>query len=161
EGRNLKIEYRWGQNDAARLPELVADLVRRQVAVIATLSTMSAARAAKALTTTIPIVFEAGSDPADAGLVASPLQPGGNVTGFPSMNSELASKQLGLLRELLPTSTHFAVFANPNNVNAKAVTEQAEATATATGLEVEIVAASTTAEIDAAFSSFAQKPPNA
>src|SRR5215471_10130376 len=108
EGRNVAIEFRWAQNDARRLPELAADLVRRRVAVIAAAGG-NAAGAAKALTSTIPIVFGSAFDPVEAGLVASLNRPGGNLTGVVSLIDEIERKQLGLLHELLPRATRFAV----------------------------------------------------
>src|SRR5215471_14575722 len=108
EGRNVAIEFRWAQNDARRLPELAADLVRRQVAVIVAAGG-NAAGAAKALTSTIPIVFGSAFDPVEAGLVASLNRPGGNLTGVVSLIDEIERKQLGLLHELLPRATRFAV----------------------------------------------------
>jgi putative tryptophan/tyrosine transport system substrate-binding protein len=107
EGRNLLIEFRWANNQIDRLPELVADLVRRRVSVIVTPASTPASLAAKAATTTIPIVFGIGTDPVQIGLVASFNQPGGNITGFSSMNWELGAKRLGLLHELLPRAARF------------------------------------------------------
>ena len=113
EGQNVAIEYRWADNVLDRLPELAGDLVRRQVAVIATPGSAAAALAAKAATTKIPIIFGIGTDAIQAGLVASLNRPGGNVTGVSYMQAELAAKQIGLLHELLPEATRFAVLVNP------------------------------------------------
>jgi len=115
EGRSLAIEYRWGQNEPARLPELAADLVRRRVAVIVTPGNISAALAAKAATATIPIVFSSGADPVQVGLVASLNRPGGNLTGISYMNVELGAKRLGILHELLPDAARFAVLVDPTS----------------------------------------------
>jgi len=117
EGRNVTVEYRWAENQLDRLPELTAELVRRGVAVIATPADTPAAFVAKAATATIPIVFEIGGDPVRSGLVASFNQPGGNVTGITSMNLELPAKQLGLLHELLPRASRFAVLVNPKQLD--------------------------------------------
>src|SRR5262249_21225638 len=131
EGRNVKVEFRFGYNDNARLPELAAELVQRRVAVIATPGSTPSALVAKAATTRIPIVFGIGPDPVEIGLVASFNRPGGNITGVSSMNAELGAKRLGLLHELLPTAVRFAVLVNPNNRNAEALTRDVQATASA------------------------------
>src|SRR5262249_47050483 len=113
EGRNVTVEFRFAYNDNARLTELAADLAQRRVAAIATPGSTPSALAAKAATTTIPIVFGIGPDPVEIGLVASLNRPGGNITGVSSMNAELGAKRLGLLHELLPTAVRFAVLVNP------------------------------------------------
>jgi len=115
ERRNVTIEYRWAQDDNNRLPALAADLVRYGVNVIATPSSTAAALAAKAATTTIPIVFGIGFDPVSVGLVSSLNSPGGNSTGVVSMNTELGPKRLGLVRELLPQATRFGLLVNPGS----------------------------------------------
>jgi putative ABC transport system substrate-binding protein len=115
EHRNVAIEYRWAENELARLPDLVTDLVRRRVAVIATPGSLAAARDAKAATTTIPIVFSTAGDPVRIGIVASFSRPGGNVTGVASMTHELLAKRLELLHEAVPQATRFAVLVNPNS----------------------------------------------
>jgi putative ABC transport system substrate-binding protein len=135
----------------------VADLVRRRVAVIVTLGSTPAALAAKAATTSIPVVFSVGTDPVEFGLVASFNHPGGNVTGISSMNSELAAKRLGLLLELLPNVQRFAVLVNPSNPNAESLAKDVQAAGSAIGRQIEILAVSTARDIDAAFVSFAQK----
>jgi putative ABC transport system substrate-binding protein len=158
EGRNVTIEYRWAENQLDRLPELVAELVRRRVAVIATPADTPATLVAKAATATIPIVFEIGGDPVRAGLVASFNQPGGNVTGITSMNLELAGKLLGLLHELLPQAARFAVLVNPNNSTiAEATITDARAAAMSIGRQIEVLTASTNREIDIAFASLGPK----
>ena len=128
EGRDVVIEYRWAEGNYDQLPVLVRDLVRRQVAVIIPMGT-PAAFAAKAATSTIPIVFGAGIDPVQAGLVASLHRPGGNVTGVTSMNAEIETKRLGLLHELLPRATRFAVLVNPNSPLAESDIKDARASA--------------------------------
>ncbi len=115
DGRNVIIEFRWANNEFDRLPELAADLVRSRVTIIVTPGGTPAGLAAKAATSTIPIVFGVGSDPVQAGLVTSLNRPDANVTGVTYMQAELATKQLGLLNELLPGAERFAVLVNPNN----------------------------------------------
>jgi putative tryptophan/tyrosine transport system substrate-binding protein len=157
EGRNVAVELRYAYGDNGRLPELMADLVQRRVAVIVTPGSTQAALAAKAATTSVPVVFSVGTDPVEIGLVASLSHPGGNVTGITSLNSELAAKRLGLMLELLPNAMRFAVLVNPSNRNAEALTRDAQAAASTIGRQVEILAASTPREIDAAFASAAKK----
>jgi putative ABC transport system substrate-binding protein len=159
EGRNVAIEYRWAQNDYDRLPELAADLVRRRVSVIVAPGNLQSALAAKAATTTIPIVFQTGADPVDVGLVASLNRPGGNVTGIGSMNLELDAKRLGLLHELLPQAARFAILLNPNQlkVTTDVQIKEVQAAAAAINRQVEILYANSIAEIDMAFASVAQK----
>jgi len=157
EGRNVTVDFRFAYNDNARLPELAAELARRRVAVIVAPGSTPAALAAKAATTSVPIVFSVGTDPVDVGLVASFSRPGGNVTGITSLNSELAAKRLGLLQELLPGATRFAVLVNPTNPNAEAVSRDAQAAGSVIGRQVEIFTAATPRGIDAAFASLVQK----
>jgi putative ABC transport system substrate-binding protein len=157
EGRNLTIEYRWGHGEEDRLPELATDLVRRGVAVIATPGSIAAAFAAKAATTTIPIVFLTGADPVQAGLVSSLNRPGGNITGVGAMNMELAAKQIGLLHELLPGAARFALLVNPSNPQSQSVLTRSQAAASAIGRSLEIFNARTNREISTAFIGAMQK----
>jgi ABC-type uncharacterized transport system substrate-binding protein len=157
EGRNVAVELRFAYGDNGRLPELMADMVNRRVAVIVTPGSTQAALAAKAATTSIPVVFSVGTDPVEIGLVASLSHPGGNVTGITSLNSELAAKRLALMLELLPNAMRFAVLVNPSNRNAEALSRDAQAAASTIGRQVEIFAASTPREIDAAFASAVAK----
>jgi putative tryptophan/tyrosine transport system substrate-binding protein len=157
EGRNVAIEYRFAHNEIDRLPELASDLVRRRVAVIATPGGPYAVLAAKAATTTIPIVFSTGGDPVQSGLVASFNRPGGNVTGVASMNVELGAKRLGLLHELLPGAARFAVLVDPTSPAAESITTDAQAAASAVGRQIEVLTAGTNREIDTAFASLVQK----
>jgi putative ABC transport system substrate-binding protein len=150
EGRNVAIEFRWAQNDFSRLPELAADLVRRRVAIIFAGGT-AAPLAAKALTSTIPIVFSAAGDPVQSGIVASLNRPGGNVTGISVMDSELGAKRIGLLHELLPLAERFGVLSNPGSALADREIADLRAAATAIGRDIEIFYASTNSEIDTAF----------
>jgi putative tryptophan/tyrosine transport system substrate-binding protein len=160
EGQNAAIEYRWAENQTDRLPELAADLVRRQVAVIVTPAS-PAAIVAKAATTTIPIVFAIGNDPTALGLVTSLARPGGNLTGINFFNNELAAKQLGLVRELVPGAARVAVLVNPANaMNAETTLREADAAARAMGLQIQVLNASTSREIDSAFAAFLRERPD-
>jgi putative tryptophan/tyrosine transport system substrate-binding protein len=160
ENQNVAIEFRWAvPND--RLRELAADLVRRQVAVIATPGSTPAAIAAKAATTTIPVVFGIGSDPIKDGLVASFNRPGGNVTGVHFMTGEIGAKQLGLLHDLLPRAARFAVLVNAKNPISNPFITDVRTAAENMGAEIEVLTASTSRDIDAAFSSLVQKPADA
>jgi putative tryptophan/tyrosine transport system substrate-binding protein len=158
EGRNVAIEFRWAHNENDRLPDLAADLVQRRVQVIVTPVSTPAAFAAKAATTTIPIVFGTGADPVRAGLVASLNRPGGNVTGANTMSLEHMPKGLGLLNELLPGAARFAVLVNPSNPFAAepAITD-ARTAAVAIGRQIEVFTASSNRDIDTAFAALAQK----
>jgi putative ABC transport system substrate-binding protein len=156
EGRNLSIEYRWANNRFDRLPELAADLVRRQVAVIATPSSTAAALAAKAATTTIPIVFGVLVDPIRTGLVTRINRPGGNITGINYLSGDVASKRLGLLHELLPRAKRFGVLVNPTSPLAPFL-EDMRPVAAAFGGEIDLLTASTSGEIDTAFASLAER----
>ena len=150
DGENVAIEYRWADNRTDRLPALVADLVRRRVAVIATVGT--SAFAAKAATTTIPIVFVGGEDPVKLGLVASLARPGGNLTGINWLGGELAAKRLELLRQLMPAATRVAVLVNPAFATLTEITlRDVEAAARAMRLQIQVLNADTSREIDAAF----------
>ena len=159
DGRNVIIEFRWANNEFDRLPELAADLVRSRVTIIVTPGGTPAGLAAKAATSTIPIVFGVGSDPVQAGLVASLNRPDANVTGVTYMQAELATKQLGLLSELLPGAEHFAVLVNPNNrAIAEPLIRDLQAAASHIGRQVKILDASDSREIDVAFASLVQQP---
>ena len=158
EGRNVAIEYRWAHNDANRFPELAADLVRRQVAVIVTPVNTALALAAKGATTTIPIVFSMGTDAVKAGLIASYHRPGGNVTGVTFMTSELGAKRLGLLLELRPQAKRIGLLINPNNpVAAETAIKDVRSAGSASGLDIEVLNATNPREIDAAFAYLFEK----
>jgi putative ABC transport system substrate-binding protein len=152
EGRNVVVEYYWLDGQYDRLPALMTDLVRRRVAVIATPGSDPDAVAAKAATTTIPIVFGVAQDPVALGLVASLARPDGNMTGVNFFNHDIETKRLGIMHELLPKARRLAVLINPANARATEVTSQAlKEAAPALGLEVLFFSASTPGEIDAAF----------
>jgi putative ABC transport system substrate-binding protein len=155
EGENVAIEYRWAEGQNDQLSALAADLVRRQVAVIAAAGTPSAF-AAKAATATIPVVFSTGVDPVDAGLVASLNRPGGNVTGVSNFVAVLAAKQFELLRELVPNPGVIGVLVNPTDVLTKYITRDVQAAARAIGQQIHILNASTEGEIDGAFATLTQ-----
>jgi putative tryptophan/tyrosine transport system substrate-binding protein len=151
DGQNVAIEYRWAAGQNARLPELAADLVSRKVAVIATLSSTPATLAAKAATATIPVFFLIAEDPVELGLVASLNRPGGNVTGISSQNVELVAKRPSLLRELAPQAGNVAALLNSSNPNARPVSKMLQAAAATLGVQLNVLEASTDAEIEAAF----------
>jgi putative tryptophan/tyrosine transport system substrate-binding protein len=151
EGRNVVIEYRWARGNNDRLPGFAADLVRRRVDVIATPGSPPATLAAKAATTTIPIVFFVAADPVASGLVASLNRPGGNLTGVTTLGAELGPKRLELLHELVPAASLIAVLVNPNGSNAEAFVRDLEAGARTLGLDIHVVRASTDGDLDSIF----------
>jgi putative tryptophan/tyrosine transport system substrate-binding protein len=162
EGANMSIEYRWAENQLDRLPAMAADLVRRQVAVIVTSGGTVPTIAAKAATTTIPIVFAIPEDPVKLGIIASLARPGGNLTGVNFFFGELVPKRLELLRELMPAMTRVAVFVNPANpARAELHAKEAETAGRAMGLQIQVFQAGTSGEIDAAFATFARERPDA
>jgi putative tryptophan/tyrosine transport system substrate-binding protein len=156
DGRNVVIEYRWSEGHIERYPELAADLVRRQVAVIVALRGLPAAIAAKAATTTIPVVFIGAFDPVESGLVRSLNRPGGNLTGAVSLGLELGPKRLEMMHELTPPSRRFALLINPDHPNAAAQSRDMQTAAHKLGLEIRIVRASVVEEFDAAFAGVAR-----
>jgi putative ABC transport system substrate-binding protein len=157
EGQNLVIEYRWAEAQYDRLPGLVADLVHRGVAVIAAGGSAAPGLAAKAATSTIPIVFQTGSDPVKDGLVATMNRPGGNVTGVSRMAVTLEAKRLELLRELIPNATVIAFLINPKNPRAELQLQQMQEAARKLGLSVQVARASTEQELDVAFANMFQQ----
>ena len=162
DGQNATIEYRWAENQLDRRPKLADDLVRRRVAVIATPGGPAATFAAKAATTTIPIVFVVSEDPVRLGLAASLARPGGNLTGVNFFAGELMAKRLELLRELVPAATRVAVLVNPDNPTiVDSTLRDLEPAARAIGLQIQVVNASTMREINEAFAKFARERPDA
>jgi putative tryptophan/tyrosine transport system substrate-binding protein len=158
EGQSVVIEYRWAEDQYNRLPELVADLIRHHVNVIATMFATPAAQAAKATTTTIQIVFSIGDDPVKHGLVASLSRPGGNATGINFFSSEVTAKRLGLLHELLPKAARIGVLVNPTNVEiTERTVKDVNAAADPLGLQIEVLNASNGNEIDAAFTTLVSR----
>jgi putative ABC transport system substrate-binding protein len=157
EGHNVAIEFLWADGNNDRLPALAADLVRRQVSVIVALGSTPAALAAKAATATIPIVFQVGTDPLDAGLVASLARPGGNVTGVTNSNTELGPKRLALLRELMPTANVIALLVNPTSpLIAETAIRDLQSAAHTLGLQLAILHASNERDFDTVFASLAK-----
>lgn len=157
EGRNVAIEFRWAEGQYDRLPAMAADLVRRQVSVIAATGGTVAVLAAKAATSTIPIVFTLGDDPVKAGLVASLNRPGGNVTGASFLELELTPKRLGVLHELVPNATVVALLTDPRSPGTEPETKATLEAARALGLQLYVLQARTEADIDAAFTALEQQ----
>ena len=157
EGRNVAIDYRWTEGRNERMSGLIADLLHRPVSVIAVPGSTPAALAAKAASTTVPIVFAIASDPVQLGLVASLNRPGGNVTGVVTLNVEIAPKRLELLHELLPTATSFALLVNPANpALAEPVSERVQAAARTLGMKLHVLHASSEPELDAVYAAVAR-----
>ena len=161
EGQNVTVEYHWLEGQYDRLPAVMADLVRRRVAVIASVGNLPAL-AAKAATATIPIVFGVGDDPVRLGLVSSLARSGGNATGINFFLQEVTAKRLRILHELVPKAVRIAVLVNPGNVSvAESTVREVQQAAPAIGLQIQILNASTIGEIDAAFATLARERPDA
>jgi putative ABC transport system substrate-binding protein len=158
DGRNVAIEYRWAMGDNAKLPALAADLIQRQVAVIATPGSTPAVVVAKAATSTVPIVFAAGADPVELGLVASLSRPGANVTGATSLNADVSAKRFELIRELVPGAVRYFALVNPTSVLAEPFLKDVHAGAATLGISVETLRASNDGEIEAAFAGLPKQP---
>jgi putative ABC transport system substrate-binding protein len=156
EGQNVEVEYRYADNQFDRLPALAADLIRRRVTVLVAAGT-APALAAKAATTTVPIVFFTGGDPVALGLVASLNRPGANLTGIANLNVELAQKRLQLLRELIPNVVAFGVLADPGAANTQSTIADLQAAAPTLGLQLIVVNASTDSDLEPAFATFSQQ----
>jgi len=161
EGQNVTVEYHWLEGQYDGLSAVIADLVRRRVAVIVTPDSTFAAITAKAATTTIPIVFGVGQDPVNLGLVASIARPGGNATGVNFFNRELVAKRLGLLRELVPQAVHAAALLNPaDGPQAETTSRDVQGAGRTMGWEIHVLNASTIREIDEAFAALAHERPD-
>jgi putative tryptophan/tyrosine transport system substrate-binding protein len=156
EGRNVMLEFRWGEFHYDRLPALAADLARRQVAVIVAIGALPNVMAAKGATMTIPVVFGIGGDPVQLGLVASLNRPGGNLTGVTNLNTEVLPKRLELLHKLVPAAVKIALLVNPTNLAAEAQVRTVQAAARTLGLQIDVLNASSEREIDAAVASLAE-----
>jgi putative tryptophan/tyrosine transport system substrate-binding protein len=162
EGQNVMVEYYWLEGQYNRLPSLMDELIRRRVAVIATPGSRLGAQAAKAATSTIPIVFAVGDDPVKLGLVASLARPGGNATGVNNFSTEVVTKRLGLLHDLLPKAVRIAVLVNPTNAPiTEATLRDIPEAASALGLQIRVLNASTSREIEAAFATLGRDPADA
>jgi len=162
EGQNVMVEYHWLEGEYDRLPKLMADIVHRRVAVIATPGSNPAALAAKAATASIPIVFGVSLDPVRLGLVASLARPGGNATGINFFTNELVAKRLGLLHDMVPKAIRIAVLVNPTNAStAETTLKDVKEAAPIIGMQIQILNATTIGEIDAAFASLARERPDA
>jgi putative ABC transport system substrate-binding protein len=153
DGENVTIAYRWANNQAEKLSQLAADLVRHNVAVIAALASMPATRAAQAATSTVPIVFATGADPVAAGVVASLNRPGGNVTGVTSLNIDIASKRLEMLHQLVPQAKRCFVLVNPASPFAASFAKDVQTGAATLGIQIDTLQAGTETDIDAVFAS--------
>jgi putative tryptophan/tyrosine transport system substrate-binding protein len=160
EGQNVAIEYRWASGKSENLPGMAADLIRRNVTLIATPGSTAAAVVAKAATATIPIVFSSGTDPVLLGLVASISRPGGNVTGITSLNAELAAKRLGLFREMVPKASRYFALVKPTSELAAPFVKDLQEAAGSLGIRIDVLNANTTDEIDAAFAGLPREPGN-
>ncbi|HEY4406055.1 MAG TPA: ABC transporter substrate-binding protein [Xanthobacteraceae bacterium] len=161
DGKNVTIIYRWEEGQYDRLPALAADLVRRPVTVIFASGGPRPTRAAKSATSIIPIVFTAATDPVATGLVASLNRPGGNVTGAYSLASELGTKQLGLLREIVPAASIIALLVNPNSPGSEAVSKDLQVAVRALGLQLRVLSAGDESELDGVLASLVQQRPEA
>jgi putative ABC transport system substrate-binding protein len=160
EGKTVTIEYRWAAGQNEKLPAMAADLIRQQVALIATPGSSPATMVAKDATKTIPVVIAIGADPVALGLVASISHPGGNITGVTSINAELAAKRLGVLRDLAPQAAHFFALVNPGSMLTEPFIKELDAAAATLGIKIEVIRAGSVEEIEAAFAGLPQQPGN-